>query len=82
MKRTPRLFPLDGKPYVIRHRAKDGRFGFDDDVKHRVKLAIDLESELIKLSNLFFIKYLYATHRNRAHLAFAGSCKEQPAFSL
>jgi len=34
---------LDDRPYLIRQSAKEGRFGLDDDVKHWVKHAIDLE---------------------------------------
>ena len=33
---------LGGKPYLIRHNAKEGRFGLDDEVKFWVKRAIDL----------------------------------------
>ena len=35
---------LGGKSYLIRHNAKEGRFGVDDDVKFWVKRAIDLKS--------------------------------------
>jgi len=35
---------LGSKPYLIRHNAKEGRFGVDDEVKFWVKRAIDLKS--------------------------------------
>ncbi|MBW1803544.1 MAG: hypothetical protein JRJ85_22800, partial [Deltaproteobacteria bacterium] len=43
---------LDDIPFLIRHNAKEGRFGLDDEVKHWVKRAIDLrngDSKFIKM---------------------------------
>jgi hypothetical protein len=43
---------LKNRPYLIRQSAKEGRFGLDDEVKHWVKYAIDLENDsrcIIKL---------------------------------
>jgi len=43
---------LNDTPYLIRHNAKEGRFGLDDEVKFWVKRAIDLmtgETKFIKL---------------------------------
>ena len=45
---------LGGKPYLIRHNAREGRFGVDDDVKFWVKRAIDLESGSLKIIKLVF----------------------------
>jgi serine/threonine protein kinase len=45
---------LGGKPYLIRHNAKEGRFGVDDDVKFWVKRAIDLKSGSLKIIKLVF----------------------------
>jgi len=45
---------LGGKPYLIRHNAKEGRFGVDDEVKFWVKRAIDLESGNLKILKLVF----------------------------
>ena len=45
---------LGGKPYLIRHNAKEGRFGVDDEVKFWVKRAIDLESGSLKIIKLVF----------------------------
>jgi hypothetical protein len=45
---------LGGKPYLIRHNAKEGRFGLDDEVKHWVKRAIDLLDGSPKVIKLVF----------------------------
>jgi serine/threonine protein kinase len=45
---------LNGKPYFIRHNAKEQRFGLDDEVKFWVKRAIDLESGALKIMKLVF----------------------------
>lgn len=45
---------LQGHPYLIRHNAKEGRFGVDDEVKFWVKRAIDLEDGSFKILKLVF----------------------------
>ncbi|MBT8366098.1 MAG: serine/threonine-protein kinase [Deltaproteobacteria bacterium] len=45
---------LGAKPYLIRHNAKEGRFGVDDEIKFWVKRAIDLESGSLKIIKLVF----------------------------
>ncbi|MBW2194747.1 MAG: hypothetical protein JRF37_04015 [Deltaproteobacteria bacterium] len=45
---------LGGIPYLIRNNAKEGRFGLDDEVKHWVKLAIDLRDGSRKVIKLVF----------------------------
>jgi hypothetical protein len=45
---------LDGNPFLIRHNAKEGRFGLDDEEKFWVKRAIDLHSGVTK-----FIKFVF-----------------------
>lgn len=45
---------LEGRPYLIRHNAKEGRFGLDDEVKFWVKRAIDLKSGKLKVMKLVF----------------------------
>ena len=45
---------LGGRPYLIRHNAKEGRFGVDDEVKFWVKRSIDLESGSLKILKLVF----------------------------
>jgi hypothetical protein len=45
---------LEGSPYLIRHNAKEGRFGIEDEVKFWVKRAIDLDSGKLKILKLVF----------------------------
>jgi serine/threonine protein kinase len=45
---------LGGKPYLIRHNAKEQRFGLEDEVKFWVKRAIDLRSGNLKIMKLVF----------------------------
>lgn len=45
---------LGGRPYLIRHNAKEGRFGLDDEVKFWVKRAIDLNNGIPKIIKLVF----------------------------
>jgi hypothetical protein len=45
---------LGGKPYLIRHNAKELRFGLDDEVKFWVKRAIDLGNGSLKIMKLVF----------------------------
>ena len=52
---------LNGKPYLIRHNAKEGRFGLDDEVKFWVKRAIDLKTGSLKIIKLVF----YETFKTR-----------------
>jgi hypothetical protein len=50
---------LNETPYLVRHNAKEGRFGLDDEVKFWVKRAIDLtsgETKIIKL--VFYEKFI------------------------
>ncbi len=49
---------LNGHPYLIRHNAKEGRFGIDDDVKFWVKRAIDLRTGDLKILKLVFYERL------------------------
>ena len=45
---------LGAKPYLIRHNAKEGRFGVDDEIKFWVKRAIDLQNGSLKIIKLVF----------------------------
>jgi serine/threonine protein kinase len=45
---------LNSKPYLIRHNAREGRFGLDDEVKFWVKRAIDLKTGNLKIIKLVF----------------------------
>jgi serine/threonine protein kinase len=48
------IVELDGRAYLIRHNAKEGRFGLDDEVKYWVKRAIDLADGSHKIIKLVF----------------------------
>jgi hypothetical protein len=52
---------LGDRPYLIRHNAKEGRFGLDDEVKFWVKRAIDLKSGSPKIIKLVFYEK-FKTH--------------------
>jgi hypothetical protein len=45
---------LDGNPYLIRHNAKEQRFGLDDETKYWVKYALDLRDGSRKIIKLVF----------------------------
>lgn len=45
---------VGGRLYLVRNNAKEGRFGLDDEVKHWVKLAIDLQDGSRKVIKLVF----------------------------
>ena len=51
---------LNDAPYLIRHNAKEGRFGLDDEVKFWVKRAIDLASGETKIIKLVFYENFIA----------------------
>jgi Protein kinase domain len=49
---------LEGKAYLIRNSAREGRFGLDDEVKHWVKRAIALDSgEMCIIKLVFYEKF-------------------------
>ena len=45
---------LNGSSYLIRHNAKEQRFGLEDEVKFWVKRAVDLEDGSLKIMKLVF----------------------------
>ena len=45
---------LDDKPFLVRHNAKEGRFGLDDEEKFWVKRATDLSDGSLKVLKLVF----------------------------
>ncbi|MBU0987355.1 MAG: hypothetical protein KKH68_08900, partial [Proteobacteria bacterium] len=51
---------LGDKAYLIRHNAKEGRFGLDDDEKFWVKRAFDLQNGSRKIIKLVFHERFYA----------------------
>ncbi|MBW2109806.1 MAG: protein kinase family protein [Deltaproteobacteria bacterium] len=52
---------LDGRPYLIRNSAREGRFGLDDDVKHWVKRSIDLTRAQMCIVKLVFYEKFFAS---------------------
>ncbi len=51
---------LNDTPYLIRHNAKEGRFGLDDEIKFWVKRAVDLISGETKIIKLVFYENFIA----------------------
>lgn len=51
---------LDGSPFLIRHNAKEGRFGLDEEEKFWVKRSIDLRSGMTKIIKLVFFEKFVA----------------------
>lgn len=47
---------LNNHPFLVRHNAKEGRFGLDDEVKYWVKRAIDIEDGSLKIIKLTFFE--------------------------
>lgn len=45
---------LNNRPYLIRHNAKEQRFGLEDEMKFWVKRAVDLEDGTLKIMKLVF----------------------------
>jgi hypothetical protein len=45
---------VDDRPFLIRHNAKEGRFGLDDEEKFWVKRAVDLTTGSLKIIKLVF----------------------------
>ncbi len=50
------ILVLDNIPYLIRHNAKEGRFGIEEDIKYWVKRAIDLTENQMKILKLAFFE--------------------------
>jgi serine/threonine protein kinase len=51
---------LNSVPYLVRHNAKEGRFGLDDEVKFWVKRAIDLKTGQTKVIKMVFYEKFMA----------------------
>lgn len=51
---------VGGRTYLIRHNAKEGRFGLDDEVKQWVKRSIDIETKELKILKLVFYEKFMA----------------------
>jgi len=70
------LLLLDKKLYLVRHNAKEGRFGLDDEVKHWVKRAIDLEDGSLKIIKLVFYEKFVSKIGNMEYECFRSPKKE------
>lgn len=68
--------------YLIRHNAKEGRFGLDDEVKHWVKRAIELESRDHKILKLVFYEKFMARIGNIDFECFRSPKKEARILNL
>jgi hypothetical protein len=73
---------LGGRPYLIRHNAKEGRFGLDDEVKFWVKRAIDLNSGSLKIIKLVFYEKFMAHIGGIAFECFRSPRKEARILNL
>jgi hypothetical protein len=73
---------LGGKPYLVRHNAKEGRFGLDDDVKFWVKNAIDLKNGSRKIIKLVFYEKFTTRIGGVAFDCFRSPKKEARILSL
>jgi len=51
---------LDGNPFLVRHNAKEGRFGLDDEEKFWVKRSIDLRSGVTRILKFVFFEQFTA----------------------
>lgn len=67
---------LNDVPYLIRHNAKEGRFGLDDEVKFWVKRAIDLNTGETRIIKLVFHEKFIARIGNIEFECFRSPLKE------
>ena len=73
---------LDDIPFLIRHNAKEGRFGLDDEVKHWVKRAIDLRNGDSKFIKMVFHEKFVAHVGNLEFECFRSPRKEARILDL
>ena len=52
---------VNGQPYLIRNSAREGRFGLEEEVKHWVKRAIDLNRKQMCIVKLVFYEKFVAS---------------------
>ena len=76
------VLDLGGIPYLIRHNAKEGRFGLDDEVKYWVKRAIDLRNGEHKIIKLVFHEKFVAHVGGIAFECFRSPKKEARILDL
>lgn len=73
---------LDNVPFLIRHNAKEGRFGLDEEVKHWVKQAIDLRNGDRKFIKMVFHEKFTAHVGSLAFECFRSPKKEARILDL
>ena len=73
---------LNQRPYLIRHNAREGRFGLDDEVKFWVKRAVDLEDGSRKIMKLVFYERFTANIGGIAFECFRSPKKEARILKL
>ncbi|MFZ2631684.1 MAG: hypothetical protein WA081_15325 [Desulfosalsimonadaceae bacterium] len=73
---------LNDTPYLIRHNAKEGRFGLDDEVKFWVKRAIDLSTGETKIIKLVFYENFIARIGDISFECFRSPLKEARILNL
>ena len=73
---------LNGRPYLIRHNAKEQRFGLDDESKYWVKRAVDLEDGTLKIVKLVFYEKFTSHIGNIEFECFRSPRKEARILSL
>ncbi|RJP86302.1 MAG: hypothetical protein C4518_14365 [Desulfobacteraceae bacterium] len=73
---------LNDKAYLVRHNAKEGRFGLDDEVKFWVKRAIDLSNGETKFIKLVFYENFIARIGDISFECFRSPVKEARILNL
>jgi hypothetical protein len=73
---------LEERPYLVRHNAKELRFGLEDEVKYWVKRAIDLEDGTTKIIKLVFYEKFVAEVGGVAFECFRSPNKEARILEL
>jgi hypothetical protein len=73
---------LGGKPYLIRHNAKELRFGLVDEVKFWVKRAIDLTTGQLKILKLVFYERFVTDIGGIEYECFRSPTKEARILNL
>jgi hypothetical protein len=73
---------LKGSPYLIRHNAKEQRFGLEDEIKFWVKRAVDLKSGDLKILKLVFYEKFLAHIGDIEFLCYRSPRKEARILEL
>jgi serine/threonine protein kinase len=76
------ILMLNDAPYLIRHNAKEGRFGLDDEEKFWVKRAIDLKNGQTKIIKLVFHEKFLAKIGDISFECFRSPKKEERILNL